>query len=102
LAEGDSKILPKGAHINTRITSEITRFVREDTGNRFPDGSVPYFDKPLVAFATASDPLFPQLPNRLRTLPDQGTLRGADTGWCLAKSKLILLAFFLTAPALKA
>ncbi len=40
------------------IRNEIARFVREDPANRFPDGEEPYFDEPLVGFATADDPLF--------------------------------------------
>lgn len=43
-----------------RIIDEIRRFVREDSGNRFPDGVTPYFDQPLVGFAAAKDPLFQQ------------------------------------------
>lgn len=41
-----------------RITAEIRRYVQESPGNRFPDGSGPYFEEPLVAFAAAGDPLF--------------------------------------------
>ncbi|GFO56549.1 (Fe-S)-binding protein [Geomonas sp. Red276] len=39
------------------ICEEIRRFVRDDAGNRFPDGA-PYFDAPLVGFSAAADPLF--------------------------------------------
>lgn len=39
------------------IQEEIFRFVSEQPGNRFPDGSR-YFDDPLVRFAAADDPLF--------------------------------------------
>lgn len=46
--------------MHSRIMDEISRFVREDAGNRFPEGNTPYFDDPLVAFAAASDPLFRQ------------------------------------------
>lgn len=41
-----------------RVGAEIRRFVLESPGNRFPDGSGPYFDEPLVGFAAAGDPLF--------------------------------------------
>lgn len=41
-----------------QLRAEITRFVREDGGNRFPDGVTPYFDEPLLGFAAADDPLF--------------------------------------------
>ncbi|AJY70517.1 FeS-binding protein [Geobacter sulfurreducens] len=40
------------------ISAEIGRFVAESPDNRFPDGSGPYFDQPLVGFAAAGDPLF--------------------------------------------
>lgn len=40
------------------LCQEINRFVREDSGNRFPDGTTPYFDEPLIGFAAAKDPLF--------------------------------------------
>ena len=40
------------------IIAEIRRFVAESPGNRFPDGSGPYFDESLVGFAAAADPLF--------------------------------------------
>ncbi|NTU60497.1 MAG: epoxyqueuosine reductase, partial [Deltaproteobacteria bacterium] len=36
----------------------IRDFVRESPLNRHPDGSGAYFDEPLVAFASAEDPLF--------------------------------------------
>jgi epoxyqueuosine reductase QueG len=36
---------------------EIARFVRESDANRFTSGQ-PYFDEPLVGFASAEDPLF--------------------------------------------
>lgn len=42
------------------IINEICRFIREDAGNRRPDGSGPLFDRPLVGFAAAADPLFAQ------------------------------------------
>lgn len=40
------------------IRNEIVRFVRESPENRFPDGEQPYFEKPLIGFAAADDPLF--------------------------------------------
>ncbi|MBI5016379.1 MAG: epoxyqueuosine reductase [Deltaproteobacteria bacterium] len=40
------------------IQREIERFVRESASNRHEDGSGPYFDEPLVGFASADDPLF--------------------------------------------
>lgn len=40
------------------IRNEIKRFVRENPGNRFANGSGPYFAEPLVGFAAAADPLF--------------------------------------------
>lgn len=40
------------------LQEEIRRFVREESGNRFPNGAAPYFDTPLIAFAAANDPLF--------------------------------------------
>lgn len=40
------------------ICDEIYRFVQESPDNRFPDNGEPYFDEPLVGFATADDPLF--------------------------------------------
>ena len=44
--------------MESRIRTEIDRFVRESPGNRFPDGQGPYFDAPLVGLAAADDPLF--------------------------------------------
>ncbi|HEX5773802.1 MAG TPA: epoxyqueuosine reductase, partial [Geomobilimonas sp.] len=41
-----------------RIREEIRRFVAESPANRFPDGSGPYFDEPVVGFAADDDPLF--------------------------------------------
>lgn len=43
-----------------RLSNEICRFVREDQGNRFPDSDQPYFDQPLIGFASAADPLWLQ------------------------------------------
>jgi epoxyqueuosine reductase QueG len=44
--------------METALREEICRFVREESANRFPDGAAPYFDAPLIACATATDPLF--------------------------------------------
>jgi len=41
-----------------QIHCEITRFVRDSPANRFPDNGEPYFDEPLVGYATADDQLF--------------------------------------------
>lgn len=41
-----------------KLIDEIVRFVSESPANRLPDGSAPYFDKPLVGFAAADDHLF--------------------------------------------
>jgi len=40
------------------IRDEIIRFVRDNPGNRFPNSDRPYFEKPLIGFASADDPLF--------------------------------------------
>lgn len=40
------------------LCGEISRFVQECPDNRFPDGSEPYFEEPLIGFAAASDPIF--------------------------------------------
>jgi epoxyqueuosine reductase len=40
------------------IAAEIRRFVQESPENRFPNSDVPYFEDPLVGFASAGDPLF--------------------------------------------
>lgn len=42
------------------LIDEICGFVAEDPANNFPDYDQPYFDKPLVGFASADDPLFSQ------------------------------------------
>ncbi|MDR3564306.1 MAG: epoxyqueuosine reductase [Negativicutes bacterium] len=42
------------------LIDEIRRFVAENPANRFPDCDRPYFDQPLVGFASADDPLFAQ------------------------------------------
>lgn len=36
----------------------IRTFVREHPANRFPGSEVPYFEEPLIGFASADDPLF--------------------------------------------
>lgn len=41
-----------------KLVAEIINFVTESAANRLPDGSGPYFDTPLVGFASAADPLF--------------------------------------------
>jgi epoxyqueuosine reductase QueG len=43
---------------NERICQEIARFVRESPANRHPGGDSPYFDEPLVGYASLHDPLF--------------------------------------------
>ena len=42
------------------LKEEITRFVREEPGNRFPNSGQPYFDEPLIGIVSADDPLFQQ------------------------------------------
>ncbi len=44
--------------MNQVIQDEIRCFVEESSENRFPDGRKPYFDEPLIGFASAKDPLF--------------------------------------------
>ncbi len=46
--------------VEKTVRGEITRFVRQSPANRHPEGENPYFDEPLVGFATISDPLFDQ------------------------------------------
>jgi hypothetical protein len=41
-----------------QICNEIGRFVGESAANHFPECDRPYFDAPLVGFASAGDPLF--------------------------------------------
>jgi len=41
-----------------QIRSEIIHFIRENPLNRFPDSNEPFFDEPLVGFASADDQLF--------------------------------------------
>jgi len=43
---------------NERIGSEIDRIVRESPANRHPGNDVPYFEEPLVGYASLRDPLF--------------------------------------------
>ena len=40
------------------IREEIRRFVLESPDNRLPESDEPYFEEPLIAFASADDPLF--------------------------------------------
>jgi epoxyqueuosine reductase QueG len=40
------------------IREEITRFVLESPDNRFPEVDQPYFEEPLLGFASADNPLF--------------------------------------------
>jgi len=40
------------------VKREIIRFIRENPANRLPDSDTPYFDEPLVGFASAADPIF--------------------------------------------
>ena len=66
-----------------QIRQEIARFVATTPANSFPDGA-PYFDAPLVGFASAADPLFGDYkeiigPFHLR--PDE-LLAGAATVIC--------------------
>ncbi len=42
------------------VRETISRFVLESPENRFPGNGAPYFEAPLVGFASASDPLFLQ------------------------------------------
>lgn len=42
------------------LREEIARTVRESPLNRHRDGGGPYFEEPLVGFASAADPLFQQ------------------------------------------
>jgi epoxyqueuosine reductase len=45
------------------IRREIERLVAEDPGNRLEGGEGPYFEAPLVGFASAVDPLFERYRN---------------------------------------
>lgn len=40
------------------ICSHLRQFVRESPLNRFPESNEPYFDEPLIGFASADDRLF--------------------------------------------
>jgi epoxyqueuosine reductase QueG len=46
------------AVVKQTLIDEIQRFVAADPANRFPGNNQPYFDHPLVGFASAADPLF--------------------------------------------
>lgn len=41
-----------------QISEEIRRFIRENSGNCFPESDRPYFEEALVGCAAADDPLF--------------------------------------------
>jgi epoxyqueuosine reductase len=41
-----------------RVAGEIVRFVSESSSNRLPGSNSPYFDNPLIGFASATDPQF--------------------------------------------
>lgn len=43
------------------IAQEIVEFVRNCPENRFPGSSSPYFESPLIGFASAEDPIFSEL-----------------------------------------
>ncbi|MDR3563929.1 MAG: epoxyqueuosine reductase [Negativicutes bacterium] len=43
-----------------KVIKEICRFVKESPDNDFPEQEQPYFEKPLVGFASAEDLLFTQ------------------------------------------
>ena len=47
-----------GMVMEQQLRTVIEQFVGTSPGNRFPDGSAPYFDTPLVGTAAADDPLF--------------------------------------------
>ncbi len=44
--------------IEEAIGAEVRRFVRDSPLNRFSDSNEPYFDEPLIGYASADDPLF--------------------------------------------
>ncbi len=46
------------AGVEKAVREEIDRFVRESPANRHPESEIPYFDEPLVAYASLGDPLF--------------------------------------------
>jgi epoxyqueuosine reductase QueG len=48
------------AMVDKLLRDEIERFVREEAGNRFPDGGETFFDMPLIGLAAADDPLWQQ------------------------------------------
>lgn len=66
------------------LHTEITRFVREEPGNRFPDSEQPYFDAPLIGVAAADDPIwlqYQQVIGPFHRTPEQ-LLPGAATVIC--------------------
>jgi epoxyqueuosine reductase len=44
--------------IEDAISAEVRRFVRDSQLNRFIDRDEPYFDEPLIGYASADEPLF--------------------------------------------
>jgi epoxyqueuosine reductase QueG len=69
------------------LCGEIRNFVQESAVNRFPDGSEPYFEEPLIGFAAAGDPLFSEYKRIIgdfHQLPEE-ILAGAATviSWVL-------------------
>jgi epoxyqueuosine reductase len=50
----------QNADMEKTVRDGITRFVRESPANRHPESENPYFDEPLVEFASIGDPLFGQ------------------------------------------
>lgn len=66
------------------LIREIRRYVRESAGNRQEDCITPYFEEPLVGFATADDPLFvgyKQIIGDFHLTPEE-LLLGAETVIC--------------------
>ena len=66
------------------ICGEIHAFVQECPDNRFPGTDEPYFDDPLVGFASAGDPLFSEYKRIIGTFhqtPEE-ILAGAATVIC--------------------
>lgn len=60
--------------LGIKLRDEISRFVRESPENRNPDSGEPYFDEPLLGFASLGDPLFAhyqQVIGPYHTLPSQ-------------------------------
>jgi epoxyqueuosine reductase len=61
LKERANKINFKGdTFMKQALMDEIRRFAGQDLTNRFSGCDQPYFDQPLVGFASANDPLFAQ------------------------------------------